>query len=115
MLCNLCNNLSLELLNRGGYHHAASSEALEESATNGCELCNLLKTALGRCVATPVRPDSIQGGEFGRVLKEIGRPEGVWLLWNGGLNRVRVAMRRERAGALEDQYAQLHLYTAPGR
>jgi hypothetical protein len=86
----------------------------EESATNGSELCRLPKTALARCVAIPVPPDSIQEGEFERAMREIGRPEGVWLLWNGDLNPgVRVAIRRERAGALEDQYAQLHLYTAP--
>jgi hypothetical protein len=97
MLCGLCNNLGQELIDGGSYHHAPSYSALNDSATDGCELCLLLKVTLERGTSIPAA--LYQDSVFGRALREIGRHEGVWVLWNVDVARgVRVALRRERGG-----------------
>jgi len=112
MLCSLCDSLSLELMSKG-YHHAPSYSILEQSART-CELCLLMKTILATVEIIPSH--CFPGGVFAEALSEVGRQEGLWLLWHEDVNRgVRVALRKGREGFLEDRYCQLHMFVKPGR
>lgn len=109
MLCKLCENLTLQSLNKGA-HHASCCSEIEDSANAGCELCSQIIKAVQRAEPSPPAENG-----FSRALQQIGREEGICLFWLGKSETgIIVASRCACHGVTVDYYGMLHLYVDPG-